>query len=221
MKRAQELDPLSPIIVSFTGEAHCFAGKNDKSIAEYQKVLTSDPAFPVARSFPIHALEQAGRFEETISQNAIIARANGASTEGTNALRHQYEIEGVHGHGRKRLDEMGGQLEQKPGVALGAAAVYAKLGDKDRAFSFLERAVDEHELWLECLKVDPQRGNLRSDSRYESPLPARGAPMERWSLDVCSNRTTKAPFLVLGPRLIELAPASPAISFDATDRETG
>jgi Tfp pilus assembly protein PilF len=49
MKKAQELDPLSPIIATFIGKALYFAGKNDEYIAEYQKVLATDPAFPVAR----------------------------------------------------------------------------------------------------------------------------------------------------------------------------
>jgi tetratricopeptide (TPR) repeat protein len=68
MKKAQELDPLSPIIATFIGKALYFAGKNDESIAEYQKVLATDPAFPVARTFLIHSLEQAGRFDEVIAQ---------------------------------------------------------------------------------------------------------------------------------------------------------
>src|SRR5207249_7909727 len=58
MKRAQELDPLSPIIATFIGKAYYFAGKNEESIAKFKKVLASDPNFGVARGFLIQSLEQ-------------------------------------------------------------------------------------------------------------------------------------------------------------------
>jgi TolB-like protein/Flp pilus assembly protein TadD len=170
MKRAQELDPLSPIIATFIGKAFYFAGRNDESIAEYEKVLATDPAFPVARTFLIHSLEQAGHFDEAIAQKMIIAAQFGKSVEHTNALRQRYKSEGVRGYWKYRLAEMGGKLEDKPEAALDTAALYARLGDKGRAFLFLERALEYHDLWAEYLKVDPQWENLHGDSRYELAL---------------------------------------------------
>ncbi|HXO60259.1 MAG TPA: winged helix-turn-helix domain-containing protein [Candidatus Acidoferrales bacterium] len=174
MKKAQELDPLSPIIATFIGKALYFAGKNDESIAEYQKVLATDPAFPVARTFLIHSLEQAGRFDEVIAQRTIIAAQFGNSVEHTNALRQRYKSEGVRGYWKSRIAEMGGKLEDKPEAALETASLYARLGDKDRAFSFLERALEYHDLWAEYLKVDAQWENLHGDSRYELALKHAG-----------------------------------------------
>jgi len=170
MKKAQELDPLSPIIATFIGKALYFAGKNDESIAEYQKVLATDPAFPVARTFLIHSLEQGGHFDEAIAQRMIVAAQFGKRVEPTNALRQRYRAEGVRGYWKYRLAEMGANLESKPEAALDTAALYARLGDKDRAFWFLERALEYHDLWAEYLKVDPQWENLHGDSRYELAL---------------------------------------------------
>jgi tetratricopeptide (TPR) repeat protein len=170
MKKAQELDPLSPIIATFIGKTLYFAGKNEESIAEYQKVLATDPAFPVARTFLIHSLEQGGHFDEVIAQRLIVAAQFGKSVEHTNALRQKYKSEGVRGYWKYRIAEMGGNLENKPEAALDTAALYARLGDKNRAFWFLERALEYHDLWTVYLKVDPQWENLHGDSRYELAL---------------------------------------------------
>jgi TolB-like protein/DNA-binding winged helix-turn-helix (wHTH) protein len=170
MKKAQELDPLSPIIATFIGKALYFAGKNDESIAEYQKVLATDPAFPVARTFLIHSLEQGGHFDEAIAQRMIVAAQFGKCVEPTNALRQRYKVEGVRGYWKYRLAEMGANLESKPEAALDTAALYARLGDKDRAFWFLDRAFEYHDLWAVYLKVDPRWEDLHGDSRYELAL---------------------------------------------------
>lgn len=170
MKKAQELDPLSPIIATFIGKALYFAGKNDESIAEYPKVLATDPAFPAARTFLIHSLEQGGHFDEAIAQRMIVAAQFGKSVEPTNALRQRYKVEGVRGYWKYRLAEMGANLESKPEAALDTAALYARLGDKDRAFWFLDRALEYHDLWAVYLKVDPRWEDLHGDSRYELAL---------------------------------------------------
>jgi len=49
MKRAQELDPLSPAIATFIGKAYYYAGNNEEAIRQYRKVLDSDPSFPMAQ----------------------------------------------------------------------------------------------------------------------------------------------------------------------------
>jgi len=47
---------------------------------------------------------------------------------------------------------------------------YVRLGDRDRAFSWLNRAVDEHCFWLMWLKVDPLVDDIRTDRRYSDLL---------------------------------------------------
>jgi hypothetical protein len=90
--------------------------------------------------------------------------------EPTNALRQRYKVEGVRGYWKYRLAEMGANLESKPEAALDTAALYARLGDKDRAFWFLDRALEYHDLWAVYLKVDPRWEDLHGDSRYELAL---------------------------------------------------
>jgi hypothetical protein len=41
------------------------------------------------------------------------------------------------------------------------------LGDKEAAFKYLNRAVDENAPWLGVMRADPEFDSLRSDARFD------------------------------------------------------
>jgi TolB-like protein/DNA-binding winged helix-turn-helix (wHTH) protein len=170
MKRAQRLDPLSPAILTFIGKAHYYAGNNEEAIRQYRKVLDSDPSFPIARSFLINSLELAGRFEDAVTELKIEAAQLGRSSDQAGARTRAYQKAGPAGYWRESLrqGQAGGDLG--PGSDLDTASIYARLGDKEEAFSLLDRAYAQRNMWLMNLKVDPRFDNLRSDSRFQSLL---------------------------------------------------
>src|SRR5581483_5786057 len=45
VKRARELDPLSPIVNMAVGEVYTWEGKDDEAIAQYKKTIDLDPSF--------------------------------------------------------------------------------------------------------------------------------------------------------------------------------
>jgi hypothetical protein len=50
------------------------------------------------------------------------------------------------------------------------ASVYVALGDYDRAFEYLEKAVNERAAWMVWIKVDPIWDPIRKDKRFTSIL---------------------------------------------------
>ena len=46
------------------------------------------------------------------------------------------------------------------------ALIYSGLGDRDNAFKYLNRSLEERSDWLAYLKVDPALDPLRSDPRF-------------------------------------------------------
>ncbi|MDQ6786398.1 MAG: hypothetical protein M3033_06215, partial [Acidobacteriota bacterium] len=54
------------------------------------------------------------------------------------------------------------------------AVYYAKLGEKDEAFAWLEKAYQERFYALTILKVDPRFESLHSDPRYDDLLRRMG-----------------------------------------------
>jgi len=52
-------------------------------------------------------------------------------------------------------------------TSYGYALIYAGLGDKEQALSWLRRAVEERSHWLVWIRVDPRFDSLRGDTRFQ------------------------------------------------------
>ncbi|HEU4508348.1 MAG TPA: hypothetical protein VFR78_08940, partial [Pyrinomonadaceae bacterium] len=65
------------------------------------------------------------------------------------------------------LQQLQGQRYVSPYTV---AAIHAGLGDQDQAFKWLEAAVQERDIWLMNLKVDPVFAKLRSHRRFNDIL---------------------------------------------------
>jgi hypothetical protein len=53
---------------------------------------------------------------------------------------------------------------------------FTQLGEKDRAFEWLEKVYQEHSFWLPFLKVHPHLDPLRSDPRFADLVRRVGLP---------------------------------------------
>ena len=47
------------------------------------------------------------------------------------------------------------------------AVLYAKVGNKDKAFECLEKSYQRRESWMSLLKVEPGLDSLRDDPRFD------------------------------------------------------
>jgi eukaryotic-like serine/threonine-protein kinase len=169
-RRAQELDPLSLIMNFEVGQAFYFARKYDQAIEQFKKTLELDPNFPPVYSFFPAAYEQKGMYDEAIAgfQKAITLKAG---TEGSLfGLGHVYAVSGKQGEARKVLNELKQRSGQVYVPGNGMALVYAGLGEKDQAFTWLEKAYEERSFQMQYLKVEPRWDSLRSDARFADLL---------------------------------------------------
>jgi len=105
-----------------------------------------------------------------VTELKIEAAQLGRSGEEAEARGLAYRNAGPSGYWKEvlRQRQAGGDLG--PGSDLDTASIYARLGDKDKAFSLLNRAYDQRNMWLMNLKVDPRFDNMRSDSEFQSLL---------------------------------------------------
>jgi tetratricopeptide (TPR) repeat protein len=71
------------------------------------------------------------------------------------------------------LQELSKQRYVSPSVF---ALIYAALGDKDQAFAWLDKSIDEHDLITARLKVDMRFNSLRSDPRFAELVKRVGLP---------------------------------------------
>jgi len=162
-KRAHELDPLSVDIWVDLGRRYYFTRDYDKAIEEYQKVLEIFPNSWYARSELALALSQKGLHNEAIEEYS--------KTEFEPTYHwHLGYIYGVAGKREKALEILNYYFEllKKEFVwPSNVAFIYIGLGEKDKAFEWLEKTYEQREAWLDQLKVDPMYDSLRSDPRFQ------------------------------------------------------
>jgi len=83
-------------------------------------------------------------------------------------------VSGNRREAQKLLEELRNLSERRYVSPIGRALIYIGLGDKERAFEWLDRASDDHDPWLAWLKADPIFDDLRNDPRFAVLLKTAG-----------------------------------------------
>ena len=145
--RAQELDPLSPIINESFGSRLYFARRYDRARRQLRRTIETQPSFQAARETLAMVDLQTGRIGDALAaspsgyafaRSGQTAKARAALTD----LQHQDPVE--------------------------AARVHLALGERALALQSLERAYAQHADHLVFIKVDPSWDGLRKEPRFEA-----------------------------------------------------
>ena len=91
-------------------------------------------------------------------------------------LSHAYAVFGNKQEALRLLAELTQLSKRKDVGPWEFAIVYTGLGDKDRAFEWLDKAYDQHSAGLAWIKAEPRMDPLRSDPRYKELLLRLGSP---------------------------------------------
>jgi tetratricopeptide (TPR) repeat protein len=177
IRRAQELDPLSIPISMIAGHVLMMARRYDEAIAQFKQTLEMDPNFHLARVFLAGAYIGKGMYEEALTEAEKRVMRLQDAPEGQVArqlenfaeFRAAYRQSGARGFHQKWLERQGAGSER----AYMKAGHYAQLGDNDRAFEWLEKAVEKRE-GDGYLYVDPQFDPIRDDPRFRELLKKAG-----------------------------------------------
>jgi tetratricopeptide (TPR) repeat protein len=169
IQRAEELDPLSPIISGSVGWAFHMARQPDQAIDQLRKTLQMDPDFAMTHFYLGMAYEGKQMYQEAIAE---YRKANDLSTAdpGLVGLGHAYAMSGNIGAAQEVLDELKRRAEKNQTRPSSVAIVYAGLNDRDHAFEWMDKAYDQRAEGVVYLKAQPYLDNLRSDPRREAFL---------------------------------------------------
>jgi tetratricopeptide (TPR) repeat protein len=168
-KQAVDLDPLSLEINAGWGLSLYWARRYDEAIAQLRKTVDLDPHYWPALEYLAEALVQKGEFSEALADLHEAVSA-GNSTEALGQLGRAYALSGNPDEARKVLLSLEEQYKRKQIGSFMIATIYAALGEKDRAFAWLEKAYEDRTEYLPGLKVAPEMDVLRSDPRFKDLL---------------------------------------------------
>jgi TolB-like protein/Tfp pilus assembly protein PilF len=176
-KRAVELDPASPLTYTYLGGfGYQMAGRYDESIVQIKKGLDMDPSIFFGQLFLASVFALKGTYGEAISQADKVLSA-WPTLEDVQVLSFLGWVNAVSGRQEKARNFLNRMLDLRARRYVDAyliGAVYAGLGEKDKAFEWLTKAYEEHAGQMVCIRVDPWIKNLRSDPRYKELLKKMG-----------------------------------------------
>ncbi|MCZ6778707.1 MAG: protein kinase [Acidobacteria bacterium] len=175
LKEAQKLDPLSLVINTYLGWNYFFSRRYDDAVKEGLLVVELDANFPGGHDLLARVYVQKGMYEEAISE-ALNALSVGKNAYHASFLGLIYALSGNEREAMRVLDELTTLSKQQyidPGLV---ATIHAVLGDKNQAFSWLERAYANRSQQMIWLKHLPDYDHLRSDPRFDDLLSRVGFP---------------------------------------------
>jgi TolB-like protein/DNA-binding winged helix-turn-helix (wHTH) protein/Tfp pilus assembly protein PilF len=175
-KQAHQLDPLSLMISADAGSAFCFARQYDLCLDELGHTLDLDPNFTGAHAWRALAFEGKAMFPQAIVETQAVRE--GDDTPRTLALlAHAYAQSGDRLDAQKLLRELRRRSAREYVNPWDFALIYAGLGDKEAAFSWLEKSYQARSPELINLKIDLRFDLLRSDQRFQDLMRRIGLPV--------------------------------------------
>jgi tetratricopeptide (TPR) repeat protein len=169
-KHAVTIEPKSPLLNTALGEAYYEARHFSDSIEANHQALSIDPRYG-------DAIINIGRAYE---QMQMYPQARQAYQSMLAFAPHEPALLALLGH----LDAVTGKQEEARGIisqlqemtksryvpSLYIALIYIGLGEKDQAFTLLDKAFEERCEYLVYLPTDPMADPLRSDPRFSKLL---------------------------------------------------
>jgi TolB-like protein/predicted Ser/Thr protein kinase len=182
MKEALVLDPLGLETNNGLAYTYYWARRYDDAIQQARKMLEIDPNYSGAHDLLADVYERKGLFPEAIAARQQLFRVHGL-TEDADGLGQDFKTLGFEAVMRQQhestLDQLKETAKTEYVAPLSFAVAYAKLGDKDQALGWLEKAVDEHSASVIYIATDPEYDNVRSDRRFAALVQRIGLPPVR------------------------------------------
>jgi tetratricopeptide (TPR) repeat protein len=129
-------------------------------------MIDLDPNFWAAHQTLAIVLIKQGRYADALSEAQKSIQFSNRSNASLGLLGHVYGKMGRRSDAEAVIKELETRYEQKFADARDVAVVYVGLDDKDKAFSWLEKAFADHSVFLTFLRLEPLMDPLQGDPRW-------------------------------------------------------
>ncbi len=167
---ALELDPLSLIYSRFLGLCFYFARRYDAAIKQFNLALDLEPNNP-----SVHEILGEVYLRQEMFSEARAAWQRAAMLEGDDVVTAIFIEAGdnfqkaVRTVAQKRIERLNAKAESNEFVlAIDFVRAYVLLRDPEQAFYWLEKAIQERNVFPLLMNSDPFYDTLRSDSRFQN-----------------------------------------------------
>jgi tetratricopeptide (TPR) repeat protein len=179
VKRARELDPLPLALVGSGSGVALASGQYDKVIEIERKSLELDPHNPFAYLWLARVYILKGMYLVAIAQAQKAVDLSGGAPPALSALGYTYAVSGNRVQALKTVKQLVRLSQRRYVSPYNIAVVYAGLGEKERAFDWLQKAVADRSIYPTALSSREELNSLRSDPRYSELLRRMGLPVNK------------------------------------------
>jgi TolB-like protein/Flp pilus assembly protein TadD len=166
---AQQLDPVSPYLAEGVASSYVDLRRYDDAIEQYKKSLTLDPNYVMLlRGLGLTYVFR-GEYDKGIALLEKVASLDKEDMSIEGELGYAYGVSGRRAGAEQIVVKLLDAVKSGKARPLRVAQVYLGLGDKDRAFEWLLKAADEHEITLGP-RNDVMLDSVRSDPRFRELL---------------------------------------------------
>jgi TolB-like protein/DNA-binding winged helix-turn-helix (wHTH) protein len=176
IKEAHALDPVSHITNGLLGAVYFWAHRFDEAIDQFQKTLVLYPDAAADHQHLGLCYEQKRMYGEAVEEYLKEKELYGVSREELSVFRQAFASSGMKGFLRADLKLTIARSKRRYVRPLEVAQLYARLGENDKAFEWLEKAYQERGQGIAYMKVEPSLDGLHSDPRFQELLRRLGLP---------------------------------------------
>ena len=167
---ARRLDPRSLPINTAFGTLAYYSRDYQEAIRQLKNTLEIDDAYPLVHTRLGLAYEQQGDTQDAVLSFLRARSLMPASQEKTASLRKAFSDQGRDAFWREYLSQLTRESKERYVPQTAIAAVQTRLGKNDQALDTLARAIEEKDVGLVELKVEPVFEPLRSNSKFSELL---------------------------------------------------
>lgn len=162
-RRARDLDPAAPATQIDYGYSFFLARDFERAAQEYRRAIELNPGFARAHANLGLIYLRQGRFDEAVEEFV----QSGYPQSLAQALADGVADPALRDAGVAAFTELEEALANPPVIL---ALAYATLGDKDKAFQWLDRVLEFGDLNIATLALSPFWDNIRDDPRFDAVL---------------------------------------------------
>lgn len=173
--KANDLDPLSPVIAGYTAQVHLYAGEYKKSEDVLQQALKLHPNHPLILHNIGELYIAEGRYVDAIAPSKQSADVS-ASDHYKAILALAYAKANRREEAMNILKELLNKQDQQTTSGFNLAFIYLALGNKEDAIKRLEEGYEQHDVWMKELRAWPWFDSLKNEPRHKALMQRMNFP---------------------------------------------
>jgi len=176
--RAQQSDPLSPIIKTDTAQLLECGNDYAQAVQQAQRALEIDPNFSLAHLYLADAYVGKQDYPAATSEFQVALAARKDDPWVLSHLARSYALAGEPHKSEVILRDLLKSVKNQNEMATDLGTIYTALGKHDQAFVWLEKAYEYHSGAMVLVGVAPEYQSLHGDPRFTDLLHRVGLPAD-------------------------------------------